>query len=240
MKAPKTRAFPRRRYDSSNLPRLVCMIASQSFLVEEIEHLLAEGEYGLEAFEVSPCPPADLPEAIFQHYSSYIIENNGSTTLTSSWIASLLQRCPGARVLVLDDSFSDSGAFQLLAAGARGLITYFEMTHQLLRALHKVFAGGYWVPRVVQSRFLDEVVLNQRARPVLSGPELSARDNQVLKLVLENLSNADISDRLKIPEPRVKSYITNVLSKFGVGRRADLILLWYQTRPVAPPGTAVL
>jgi DNA-binding CsgD family transcriptional regulator len=57
---------------------------------------------------------------------------------------------------------------------------------------------------------------------------LSPREIQVLDLLLDNLSNKEIASRMKIAERTVKFHVSNVLTKFGVARRADLILLWYQ------------
>jgi len=57
---------------------------------------------------------------------------------------------------------------------------------------------------------------------------LSTRETQVLDRLLENLSNKEIAAKLNISERTVKFHVSNVLTKFGVGRRADLILLRYQ------------
>jgi DNA-binding CsgD family transcriptional regulator len=57
---------------------------------------------------------------------------------------------------------------------------------------------------------------------------LSQRETQVLDLLLDNQSNKEIAVKLNISERTVKFHVSNVLTKFGVHRRADLILLWYQ------------
>ena len=64
-------------------------------------------------------------------------------------------------------------------------------------------------------------------------PELSRREQEVLNSLLENLANKEIGDRLHISERTVKFHVSNLLSKFGVRRRADLILLCYQRRNTA-------
>ncbi|HXU20708.1 MAG TPA: helix-turn-helix transcriptional regulator, partial [Verrucomicrobiae bacterium] len=55
--------------------------------------------------------------------------------------------------------------------------------------------------------------------------------------LLENLANKEVADRLHISERTVKFHVSNLLAKFGVRRRADLILLCYQRRAVAAPVT---
>jgi DNA-binding NarL/FixJ family response regulator len=63
--------------------------------------------------------------------------------------------------------------------------------------------------------------------------ELSRREREVLDALLENLANKEIASRLNISERTVKFHVSNLLSKFGVRRRADLILLCFQQRQVA-------
>jgi DNA-binding CsgD family transcriptional regulator len=55
----------------------------------------------------------------------------------------------------------------------------------------------------------------------------------VLSGLLENLANKEVADRLHISERTVKFHVSNLLAKFGVRRRADLILLCYQRRASA-------
>ena len=68
-----------------------------------------------------------------------------------------------------------------------------------------------------------------------SPSELSRREQEVLSSLLENLANKEVAERLHISERTVKFHVSNLLAKFGVRRRADLILLCYQRRNVAAP-----
>jgi DNA-binding CsgD family transcriptional regulator len=61
--------------------------------------------------------------------------------------------------------------------------------------------------------------------------DLSRREQEALDSLLENLSNKEIASKLHISERTVKFHVSNLLQKFGVRRRADLILLCYQRRP---------
>ena len=56
----------------------------------------------------------------------------------------------------------------------------------------------------------------------------------MLDSLLENLANKEIASKLNISERTVKFHVSNLLSKFGVRRRADLILLCYQRRKTTP------
>jgi len=65
-----------------------------------------------------------------------------------------------------------------------------------------------------------------------SQAQLSRREREVLDCLLENVSNKEIANKLNISERTVKFHVSKLLSKYGVRRRADLILLCYQQREV--------
>ena len=112
------------------------------------------------------------------------------------------------------------------------ILNYSEAREQLLRALPLVAEGGFWVPRAVLSRFVDSILTSSQTRRMRSDSpaDLSKREQEVLNGVLENLANKELADRLHISERTIKFHVSNLLAKFGVRRRADLILLCYQRR----------
>jgi two-component system, NarL family, nitrate/nitrite response regulator NarL len=113
----------------------------------------------------------------------------------------------------------------------KGILTYTEARDQLIRALPLVATGGFWVPRTVLSGFVDSILSGQTRRLKSdSVANLSRREQEVLDSLLENLSNKEIASKLNIAERTVKFHVSNLLNKFGVRRRADLILLTFQRR----------
>ncbi|MGH9775703.1 MAG: response regulator transcription factor [Candidatus Acidiferrales bacterium] len=99
--------------------------------------------------------------------------------------------------------------------------------------------GGFWVPRKVLSGFVEAVLSDSRGNSlrIKSAVSLSRREQEVLDCLLENLANKEIASKLNISERTVKFHVSNLLSKFGVQRRADLILLCYQGRSFPSLGT---
>jgi DNA-binding NarL/FixJ family response regulator len=89
----------------------------------------------------------------------------------------------------------------------------------------------------VLSRFVDSILTGAQGRRLRNEAptDLSRREQEVLNGLLENLANKEVADRLHISERTVKFHVSNLLAKFGVRRRADLILLCYQKRAVAAP-----
>jgi len=91
-------------------------------------------------------------------------------------------------------------------------------------------------PRSVLSGFVDSILTNQSRRLKSdSVANLSRREQEVLDSLLENLSNKEIASKLNIAERTVKFHVSNLLNKFGVRRRADLILLTFQRRAMPQP-----
>ena len=166
----------------------------------------------------------------------YVVDAHASSSATAALMANLLERAPSARVLIVAEKFNASESHDLLRLGAKGLLTYGEAREQLPRALPLVATGGFWGPRSLLSEFVDAIINNSRGRRVKieSAAELSRREQEVLDSLLENLANKEIASKLNISERTVKFHVSNLLSKFGVRRRADLILLCYQRRKAVP------
>jgi DNA-binding NarL/FixJ family response regulator len=154
--------------------------------------------------------------------------------ITESRIADVLAAQPEARLVVAAEKFSEAEALSLLRLGVRGLLTYAEARTRLPEAVRAVAGGGFWVPRAWLGRFVDSVLGKRGANSLPAGrvagarARMSKREQQVLDALLENLANKEIAVRLNISERTVKFHVSNLLAKFGVRRRADLILLSFQ------------
>jgi len=82
------------------------------------------------------------------------------------------------------------------------------------------------VPRGLLSAFLDTMRSAPLSGPALAGEShLTGREREVLDGLLQNLLNKEIAKKLRISERTAKFHVSNLLAKFGVQRRADLILL---------------
>jgi len=153
---------------------------------------------------------------------------------TASLINELLDASPSALIVVLAEELSESFAFPLLRAGVKGLLTYASARRQFLPALTAVSKGGYWVPRVLLTLFLDTLLSRGAAPEPARRTSLSRREQDVLDPLLLNFSNKEIASRLNISERTVKFHVSNLLAKFQVQRRADLILQSFQAQALSP------
>jgi len=154
------------------------------------------------------------------------VESHPRRLVTEAIVSAIAGRSPGARILVVGEGFREAIAFPLLRLGVKGLLQYSEMPAQLSQAVGLVAAGGFWVPRALLSAFLDTIRNSAPSRlPSALSRDLTGREKEVLEGLLQNLLNKEIAKKLQISERTAKFHVSNLLAKFGVQRRADLILL---------------
>jgi DNA-binding NarL/FixJ family response regulator len=169
-------------------------------------------------------PPGDL-----------IVIDGSDAALTLEFVRKLHFEQRGMRLLVLLPKLEDAVTYPLLRLGVKGLLPYRLSPRELVRAAAQVAAGAYWVPRDLLDHFVESIL------PELSGcksleseVEISRREREVLDLLLDNLANKEIAGKLFVTERTVKFHVSNLLSKFHVQRRADLIVLWMQRNTAFP------
>ncbi len=144
-------------------------------------------------------------------------------------VAALLSQVDGnARVIALSEAFGESETLPLLRSGARGLLSYTDLCEHLPQAITEVAAGRFWVPRLLMSHALEIMLDGARDSQVKLNGGCTPREEQVLQAVLENLENKEIAAKLHMAERTAKFYVSKLLARCGVRRRADLILLHFQ------------
>ncbi len=205
-----------------------CLYYSHPLLMPEFKRILPEEEFRLMFRRSDPVSGPRPAEQRISRASVYVLEAQGRQEGTEALAQALMSAHAGARVLVIGEKLLESLMFPLLRIGVKGMLTYAEVPTQLVRALHTVANGGYWVPRSLLSHFVEETLSStRRTRPLMAAStrSLSRREKQVLDLLLQNLSNKEIAKELHISARTAKFHVSNLLAKHGVRRRADLILL---------------
>jgi DNA-binding NarL/FixJ family response regulator len=159
----------------------------------------------------------------------YVIDCEGYQLGPEALVTKIIQRYPSARLLLVGRGFGFDDAFPLLRLGVRGLLQHSQLADQLERALQSLAAGGYWVPRALLTKFVESVLKKTpQSMNISSRTGLTRREKEVVQRLLDNLSNKEIANKLNISERTVKFHVSNLLQKFNVRRRADLIVLGYQ------------
>jgi DNA-binding NarL/FixJ family response regulator len=204
-------------------------------VLDEFRRLLEDSGFQITSKQLDSMLAPDLRHLDVPKAAAYVVDAHAARQATGALLGNILDRYSNARILVVGDKLKETDSHALLRQGVKGILTYAEARDQLARALPQVAAGGIWVPRPVLSRFVDSILSTAQGRRLRadSPSDLSPREQEVLSGLLENLANKEVADRLHISERTVKFHVSNLLAKFGVRRRADLILLCYQRRATA-------
>jgi DNA-binding NarL/FixJ family response regulator len=212
----------------------VCLLSPHPMVLEEFRRLLEHSGLQITVKLLDSMLAPDLRNLEIPKAAAYVVDAHAARQATGALLTNVLDRFPNARLLVVADHMKEAESHTLLRQGVKGILTYEEARGQLGRALTQVASGGIWVPRPVLSRFVDSILSTAQGRRLRadSPSDLSKREQEVLSGLLENLANKEVADRLNISERTVKFHVSNLLAKFGVRRRADLILLCYQRRSV--------
>jgi len=200
-------------------------------VLSEFERILAKAPFKVTAKQLESTLAPDMRNLEPPRAHVYVVDAHAARPATGALLANLIERYPESRLIVVGEQHNEANSYSLLRSGVKGLLTYVEARDQLIRALPLVANGGFWVPRSLLSGFVDSVLTSQGRRlKTDSVTNLSRREQEVLDALLENQSNKEIANKLNIAERTVKFHVSNLLSKFGVRRRADLILLTFQRR----------
>lgn len=213
----------------SKKPIPCCLFWVHPFVRSEFERALAGPGFRLETWRLET--KLDVRRIAVPLAAVYILDGASQRAVSEALVAAVLARNPEGRLIVVAEGFDEPSAFPLLRLGVKGLVAYSEVAERLPWALKEVAEGGFWVPRALLSRFIDSTLAQSASRALpavgMNTNGLTRREQEVLNDLLENFSNKEIAHRLHISERTAKFHVSNVLAKYGVRRRADLILLSY-------------
>jgi RNA polymerase sigma factor (sigma-70 family) len=136
-----------------------------------------------------------------------------------------------ARILVLTTFDLDEYVHAAIRAGASGFLLKDVTPAKLLEAIRVVAAGDALLAPSVTRRLLERFAstLPQRDRSSTALAELTARETEVLRLLADGLSNAEIASELVVSEATVKTHISSLLRKLGLRDRVQAVILAYET-----------
>ena len=145
----------------------------------------------------------------------------------------------GVRVLVLTTFDLDEHVYAALSAGASGFLLKDATPEEIVRAVRVVASGESLLAPSVTSRLVREFASRPRtvARSGDAGDALDAlteREVEVLQLVAQGLSNAELATRLVISHATAKTHVSRILGKLGLRDRAQLVVAAYEAGLVVP------
>ncbi|WP_326753880.1 response regulator transcription factor [Streptomyces hirsutus] len=146
---------------------------------------------------------------------------------------------PHIRVLVLTTFDLDEYVYEALRAGASGFLLKDASSDQLAEAVRVVAAGEALLAPGITRRLIAEFArLEDRPRPPLRERvgALTERETEVLGLIAQGLSNAEIAVRLVVAEQTVKTHVGRILVKLGLRDRTQAAVFAYESGLVRPTG----
>ncbi|TQE40474.1 response regulator [Streptomyces ipomoeae] len=146
---------------------------------------------------------------------------------------------PHIRVLVLTTFDLDEYVYEALRAGASGFLLKDASADQLAEAVRVVAAGDALLAPGITRRLIAEFSrLGTAPRALLKDRvgDLTERETEVLALIAQGLSNAEIAERLVVAEQTVKTHVGRILVKLGLRDRTQAAVFAYESGLVRPSG----
>jgi DNA-binding NarL/FixJ family response regulator len=132
------------------------------------------------------------------------------------------------RVLILTTFDLDEYIYEALQAGASGFVLKDDPPERLLDAIRTVAAGDALLSPAVTRRVIKQFTRLPSPTAPPGFDDLTSREHEVLRLLTQGLSNAEIGAQLFIGETTVKTHVTRILQKLHLRDRAQAIVFAYR------------
>ncbi|MGH8934254.1 MAG: response regulator [Egibacteraceae bacterium] len=143
------------------------------------------------------------------------------------------------RIIILTTYDIDQAVYDALHAGASGFLLKHVVPAEIAAAIRAVVAGGAWLDPTVARRLIDKFTApperHTSTRARMAG--LTAREEEVLILLAQGRSNAEVGKQLDITEATVRTHLAKVMGKLNVREKAQAVIAAYQAGivPSMPP-----
>jgi NarL family two-component system response regulator LiaR len=172
--------------------------------------LVGEAESGAQAIKL--CAEL-LPDVVLMDMKMPDMDGATATKI-------IREKFPQIQIIVLT-SFKEGTLIQnALEAGAIGYLLKDVSANELARAIRSAYKG-----RVTLSPQVAQSLVETANLPPAPGLDLTERERDVLKLMIEGLNNVQIAGRLSVSPSTIKSHVSNILSKLGVASRTEAVTL---------------
>ena len=194
---------------------------------EEDMRVVAEAAHGLEAVEVAR---RSRPDVVLMDIRMPRLDGLEATRRI---LAGGTSAPP--RILMLTTFDLDEYVYDALRAGASGFLLKDVPPEQLTAGIRSVALGESLLAPTVTRRLIESFIQDRRPgqpRPELD--ELTEREREVLILIAQGLSNAEIANQLVVSTTTVKTHVARILSKLALRDRVQAVVLAYETGLVTP------
>jgi DNA-binding NarL/FixJ family response regulator len=160
----------------------------------------------------------DLEDVLDRERPSVVLLNFGSLP-NAAWVYQLHQSNPDTRIVVLANRPTPAEANQLLSFGATAAISKETQGRDIINAIHLASRGMRVLPRQTAAASTEPL---EKFDYLSEADILTAREAEVLQLLQEGLTNAQIAHHLSIGIETVRTHARNIYRKLGISTRRDL------------------
>jgi two-component system, NarL family, nitrate/nitrite response regulator NarL len=135
---------------------------------------------------------------------------------------------PSIKIIVLSASNDDEHVAAALESGARGYLVKGASAAELLQAIQSVHAGEPYITPLIAARYMMQKVrrLNNGGGAPAQDPKLNHREQEILELVMEGMTNQQIAGHLKLSPTTIKNYMSHIFEKLQVHSRTQAMAAW--------------
>ncbi len=140
------------------------------------------------------------------------------------------------RIIILTAAIEKRQIVEALHLGARGVVLKESATQLLMKSIHAVMNGQYWVGHEAISdlvEYLRERISTGEPQPRKFG--VTKRELQIISTVVSGCSNKEIAEKFSLSEDTVKHHLTSIFNKLGVSSRLELALFAINHQLVEKP-----
>jgi DNA-binding NarL/FixJ family response regulator len=132
---------------------------------------------------------------------------------------------PQTRVLVLTTYDDDEWLFDAIRAGAAGYLLKDTPREKVIEAIRGTVAGKSYVDPGVAGKLMDQVGSRQVSPATLITGKLTEREEAVLRLLAQGMSNTEIAGRLHLSEGTVRNHVSAIFAKLEVSDRTQAAII---------------
>jgi DNA-binding NarL/FixJ family response regulator len=134
------------------------------------------------------------------------------------------QVCPSTQVIILSMHSTTEHVFQALQAGARGYLLKESAGIEVVKAVRAVHADRRYLSQKISDGLVDDYVRQRQATEAKSPlARLSPREREVLQLLVEGKSSAEIADILSLSLKTIETYRSRLMKKLGISDLPGLV-----------------
>jgi len=165
-----------------------------------------------------------VPELLSTEPLNYLVVDLHSDADGLKYIETIHRVRPDIRLVVIGPDGDDELVLRSIIAGARAFLNLHEDPEMVRKAIDVVAEGSIYAPRRLLSKLIDWLLRDPDSNIAPATPQITAREHQVLELLLEAHSNREIASRLGIQERTVRAHLGRLMRKAGVDNRVKLSL----------------